>query len=102
MKKKFLFVVTLLAVSLLVLAEMNVYIYKKDGTKVEYLAADLDSIGFVDVRDDNVDGQTGIANGHEWVDLGLPSGTKWATTNVGATTPEDYGNYYAWGETTTK
>lgn len=45
---------------------------------------------------------TGTANGHEWVDLGLPSGTKWATTNVGATTPEGYGNYYAWGETTTK
>ena len=45
---------------------------------------------------------TGTANGHEWVDLGLPSGTKWATTNVGASTPEGYGNYYAWGETTTK
>jgi predicted nucleic acid-binding Zn ribbon protein len=42
------------------------------------------------------------ANGHEWVDLALPSGTKWATKNVGATTPEGYGNYYAWGETTTK
>ena len=45
---------------------------------------------------------TGMANGHVWIDLGLPSGTKWATTNVGASTPEDYGNYYAWGETTTK
>ncbi len=41
-------------------------------------------------------------NGHNWVDLGLPSGLKWATCNVGATFPEDYGNYYAWGETTTK
>ena len=41
-------------------------------------------------------------NGHEYVDLGLPSGTKWATTNVGASSPEGYGNYYAWGETTTK
>ena len=41
-------------------------------------------------------------DGHEWVDLGLPSGTKWAATNVGANTPEGYGNYYAWGETTTK
>ena len=45
---------------------------------------------------------TGTINGHEYVDLGLPSGLKWATCNVGATTPEDYGNYYAWGETTTK
>lgn len=35
---------------------------------------------------------------HEWVDLGLPSGTLWATMNVGATSPEDYGDYFAWGE----
>lgn len=41
-------------------------------------------------------------NGHEYVDLGLPSGTLWATCNVGAINPEDFGNYYAWGETTTK
>ena len=39
-------------------------------------------------------------NGHYAVDLGLS--VKWATCNVGATNPEDYGNYYAWGETTTK
>ena len=35
---------------------------------------------------------------HEWVDLGLPSGTLWATCNVGATKPEEYGDYFAWGE----
>ena len=40
--------------------------------------------------------------GHEYVDLGLPSGLKWATCNIGATTPEGYGDYYAWGETETK
>lgn len=39
---------------------------------------------------------------HEFVDLGLPSGTLWATCNVGASSPEDYGDYFAWGETTTK
>ena len=37
---------------------------------------------------------------YEYVDLGLPSGLKWATCNVGATTPEEYGLYFAWGETT--
>ena len=47
-------------------------------------------------------GAKGTENGHEWVDLGLPSGTKWAACNVGAATPEGYGNYYAWGETETK
>lgn len=36
-------------------------------------------------------------NGHEYVDLGLPSGTLWAKMNVGANTEEDYGNYYQWG-----
>ena len=40
--------------------------------------------------------------GHDYVDLGLPSGLKWATCNVGASSPEEYGGYYAWGETTTK
>ena len=39
---------------------------------------------------------------HEWVDLGLPSGTLWATCNVGANAPEGYGDYFAWGETKPK
>ena len=38
-------------------------------------------------------------NGYEYVDLGLPSGLKWATCNVGASSPEEYGLYFAWGET---
>lgn len=37
-------------------------------------------------------------NGHEYVDLGLPSGTLWATMNVGATGMTDYGNYYQYGK----
>lgn len=41
-------------------------------------------------------------NGHYYVDLGLPSGLKWATCNVGADSPEEYGDYFAWGETTAK
>ena len=39
-------------------------------------------------------------NGHEYVDLGLS--VKWATCNVGAESPEDYGDYFAWGETAAK
>ena len=70
----------------------NVY---KNGVIVhsEYIT-DIDSIKFVE--------NTGSYNGHEWVDLGLPSGLKWATCNVGATTPEEYGDYFAWGETQPK
>ena len=39
---------------------------------------------------------------HEYVDLGLPSGLLWATCNVGADSPEEYGDYFAWGETQPK
>ena len=39
---------------------------------------------------------------HEYVDLGLPSCTLWATCNVGANSPEEYGDYFAWGETVPK
>ena len=45
---------------------------------------------------------TGYVGGYGYVDLGLPSGTLWAYTNIGASVPEEYGNYYAWGETETK
>lgn len=43
---------------------------------------------------------SGTIEGHDYVDLGLS--VKWATCNVGASSPEDYGDYFAWGETTTK
>ena len=56
-----------------------------DGTTAEALAWEYDPY-----------------NGYEYVDLGLPSGLKWAAYNVGASSPEEYGNYYAWGETGTK
>ena len=39
---------------------------------------------------------SGVENGHKWVDLGLS--VKWATCNVGASAPEEYGDYFAWGE----
>ena len=41
----------------------------------------------------------GGSDTHEYVNLGLPSGTLWATCNIGADSPEDYGDYFAWGET---
>ena len=48
----------------------------------------------------NIDSDKGKMNGHEYVDLGLS--VKWATCNVGANSPTEYGNYYAWGEIYTK
>ena len=47
--------------------------------------------------DDNENGSN--SDTHEYIDLGLPSGTLWATCNIGANRPEEYGDYFAWGET---
>ena len=52
----------------------------------------------VTVKSDN----SGTIDGRDYVDLGLPSGTLWATCNVGASSPEEYGDYFAWGETKPK
>lgn len=60
---------------------------------------------YCDKEDDilkNVSPSIEMHNGYEYVDLGLPSGLKWATCNVGAESPEDYGDYFAWGETSPK
>lgn len=54
-----------------------------------------------DTEEEDID-ISGKLNGHAYVDLGLPSGTLWATCNVGANSPTEYGNYYSWGETETK
>lgn len=64
------------------------YIYCSNGDVLE-----VDSISLV--KPDNSNNQI---NNHESVDLGLPSGLKWATCNVGANSPEEYGDYFAWGE----
>ncbi len=55
---------------------------------------------FVSCNDDK--DEPVIPDNHEYVDLGLPSGTLWATCNVGADSPEEYGDYFAWGETKPK
>lgn len=64
----------------------------------------LEGIKLLNQRLNAVESVSGIEveNGHEYVDLDLPSGTLWATCNVGALIPEDYGDYYAWGETEKK
>ena len=60
--------------------------------------------GLIRKRDANLKSYKTCPDGNHphLIDLGLPSGTKWACCNVGATKPEGDGDYYAWGETTTK
>ena len=74
------------------------------NTTYYYKAYATNSVGtaYGEVKEFVFSAAAGSLNGHIYVDLGLPSGLLWATCNVGATNPEDYGDYYAWGETTTK
>lgn len=52
--------------------------------------------------DEDAKAYDGITDGAKWIDLGLPSGNKWATCNVGASSATEAGDYYAWGETKTR
>lgn len=61
----------------------------------------IDIVKLISILNDNSNSSVNN-NGHQYVDLGLPSGTLWATCNVGALAPEDLGGYYAWGETDEK
>ena len=70
-------------------------------------SADVNKDGEINIADVNtiidiILGGGSSQDNHEYVDLGLPSGTLWATCNVGADRPEDYGDYFAWGETAPK
>ncbi|HIT48480.1 MAG TPA: hypothetical protein IAC34_03185 [Candidatus Coprenecus stercoripullorum] len=69
-----------------------------DGRSAEFVIYDGDRLIYVTVIQPA--GGTGETNGHEWVDLGLS--VRWATCNVGASVPSEYGDYYAWGEIETK
>ena len=66
-----------------------------DNKSVEYEISQVKEVTFVE-------GEPIVIDDHEWVDLGLPSGTLWATCNVGAESPVEYGDYFAWGETQPK
>ena len=72
----------------------TVNIHMKDGRVIEYDASGVDYVNFT--------AASTTPDEHEAVDLGLPSGLKWATCNVGATKPEEGGYYFAWAEVAEK
>jgi hypothetical protein len=81
-----------MAISIFATAQENtdtMYIYRSDNTIERIAVADIDCVTFAPP-----------APQYEAVDLGLT--VKWAAHNVGATTPEEFGGYYAWGETEEK
>ena len=87
-RERFLLAILLLGAATVqsVKAQMIV-LHMADNKTIEYSISQLDSISFDE---------------HEWIDLDLPSGTLWATCNVGAKVPESHGDYFAWGETKPK
>lgn len=90
-----MFIVMLFAIVATTIGAQNAVHVWKGGICLTFTANDVDSITFDDTF-------SPIGDTHEYVDLGLPSGTLWATCNVGASKPEEIGGYYAWGETYTK
>ncbi len=95
--KKILMTIAAMMATVAVMAQFYVY---KNGEVVCRITDDVaDSIS---TKALNYYTSDGSENGHDYVDLGLPSGTLWATVNVGANKPEGYGDYFSWGETETK
>ncbi|MBP5703417.1 MAG: hypothetical protein J6X12_01800 [Paludibacteraceae bacterium] len=96
MKNKILALVVLPALCLPMFAGINMFIKQKDGKFFQFDVAELDTLVFFNaVRPSD-------STAHMFVDLGLPSGTLWATCNVGG---ENYilgGDFFAWGETEAK
>lgn len=84
-KRNFLAALLLLCAGLQTAWAQKVALYLSNNQIVEYSLEHVDSIKFVEEEL------------HAYVDLGLPSGTLWATCNVGAESPEEYGYYFAWG-----
>lgn len=78
------------------------HVYTKDGQRHDFLHADVDSIVFASDAIGEEQPPVDSPTVPKAVDLGLPSGIKWATCNVGAHSPEEYGDFYAWGETEVK
>ena len=87
------FFATLLLIMGTVTAHAQYYlnICQTDGTRLRYAVSAVDSLWF------NKDEHQEPSVNYKYVDLGLS--VKWATFNVGASKPEEYGDYYAWGET---
>ena len=77
----------------------TMYVYRGNNTVERIAISDIDSVTFTapviaETTPSLVPGEA--------IDLGLPSGIKWASCNVGASSPEEFGGYYAWGETEEK
>ena len=105
MKKLILSLVTMASLAFAANAVTNMCVKTTDGNVVEFDVENVAEVYYKEVAETigdqgvTVSGKVGL---YTYVDLGLPSGTKWATYNVGATKPTEYGDDFAWGETKPK
>lgn len=90
---------TALMLSLLADAQSLMLVHLKSGEVIQYEKSNINSIVFWPRVVEEADPYEGKYGDYEFIDLGLPSGLKWATCNIGASSPEEYGNFYGWGET---
>lgn len=79
--------------------EVNMHVWLTDGSVKTISMTSIDSVTFITRKPLP---QCPDSHHPHAIDLGLRSGTKWACCNIGATSPEEYGGYYAWGETEEK
>lgn len=96
MKKTILAVLAMVMIASTAMAQVTMRIELEDGNHVDYPVSSVKSVSWV-TNDNTIDN---APDNVQAVDLGLS--VKWASMNVGATTPEDYGEYIAWGETKSK
>ncbi len=123
--RKILMTLATIMASMIMMAQSQFYVIMKDGSGASYPENIVDSLTFDSLNGARIYGFNDLANSiaqlrrevdslkgimslltvdsssfiHEYVDLGLPSGTLWATCNLGAKKPSDYGYYIYWGET---
>lgn len=107
MKKQTLWtIIAAFCIVLSVQAQDIMVIEMNDNNIYEYNVKDIGDVLFLSIGDvprDSIAYHNCPDEHHpHLIDLGLPSGTKWACCNVGASVPEEYGGYYAWGETEEK
>ena len=100
MKKQSLTTIGLVALGIASYAATFMQVVTKNGDKATYAVDEVSEVNFFE-KDTIPQDSTPVTN-HEYVDLGLPSGTLWAAYNIGANIPESYGDYFAWGETEPK
>lgn len=93
--KKLIIIVTILTIgSSMALAQKQMVVKMNNKTSQEFILNDINEVTYCVLCPDE--------NHPHMIDLGLPSGTKWACCNIGASSPEEYGGYYSWGETEIK